>query len=529
MKCFTLIFCNPVFRVCRVRLPAFYVSLLFGAACLPSADAEVRLAPGFSSGMVLQRDVPSRISGWAAEGEKIQVQLGEHVVAEAVGRGEAAMWAVALPVFKAGSLPDLVIRGNNTITLTNLLAGDVWVCSGQSNMEMTLAKGPWCDYGGAQDADKEVAAANHPQLRLFNAREPSGWIACTPETARKFSAAAYFFGRDLSKDLGVPIGLVMAAVGGTAAEYWLPRSTLESRPGFAEAVTAARLTLEELGPADAAFRKALADWQKASKQAEADGVPPPPKPVTTLDKDQQERMASARVLENAGLYFAKRIEPLTAMPIKGAIWYQGEANITRHAEYADLMTRLIASWRKAWNQEEMPFLIMQLVNFGSRAPAGDHLWAELRAAQQAVVDSVPNSGLAVGIDIGDPKNIHPANKQEVGRRLARLALNLVYGREVVCSGPKPVDVRFEAGATVVEFDQPVVLQTGEESGFELADREGVFHPAKAQAGGNTIILSTPEVPEPSEIRYAWRDNPASTVSNAEGLPAAPFRKGRQQP
>ena len=488
------------------------------------ALADVRLAPVFSSNMLLQRDTPITLLGWADEGEQISISLGDQIVGTTIGQGKVKSWSIVLPQFQAGPISDLTIKGKNTLVLSHLMAGDVWVCSGQSNMEMTLAKGPWCEYGGALDSEREVAASHHSRLRLFNARDSLGWTICQPDTAQRFSAVAYFFGRDLSKETGVPVGLVLSAVGGTAAEYWLPRSVRETWAGFPEALKAARSILEELGPSDSAYRAALAEWQKVSKQAKKDGQRVPPQPVSTLSPAQQELMATARIVEKTGFYYEKRIEPLTLMPIKGVIWYQGEGNVTRHSEYAELMTQLVNSWRKAWNQKDLPFLIVQLVNYGSRAPSGEHLWAKLRVAQQTVVDSVPNTALTVGIDLGESKNIHPANKQDVGRRLALLALGKVYGHKNTYEGPKPLNTRFETGKVIVEFDQNVVLKTDGETGFELASKIGIFHPASAEATGKSITLTSSAVLDPDEVRYAWRDNPVATISNAEGLPSAPFHK-----
>lgn len=508
--------------------PRFFLTAWAAALGFTSTlYAEVRLSPVFGSQMVLQRDVPVTLSGWADPGEAVEVWIGDREVGRAVGAGPKTAWTVPLPVLQAGPVSDITIKGKNTLKLTDLLAGDVWVFSGQSNMEMTLAKGPWCEYGGVVDADREVAAANQPQLRLFNARENSGWTLCTPETARRFSAAAYFFGREVARQQDVPVGLVMVAVGGTAAEYWLPRATREAWSGFPPRLAEAKRTLAELGPIDEAQRQAMADWQKASKQAQKDGQPVPPKPAPKLDATQQERLAVARVIENTGFYYEKRVAPLTALRIKGAVWYQGEANLARHAEYQDLMTQLIGAWRQGWGQGDFPFLIMQLVNFGTKNPPGVNLWAELRAAQQAVAESVPNVGLAVGIDIGDPKNIHPANKQDVGRRLALVALKQVYGRDVVAAGPKPTAIRFEGAQARVDFDQPLLVKTERASGFELAGADGIFQPATAQAQGANVTVTSAQVPAPLTVRYAWQDNPAVSLFNAEGLPVAPFARTRE--
>lgn len=496
---------------------------------LNTAFGEIRLMPCFSSDMVFQREVPARIAGWADVGEAVVVKLGDKVVGKTVGAGVGTVWTVTLPVFKSGAIPDLTIEGKNSITLTHLLAGDVWICSGQSNMEMSLQAGPWCKYGGVLNVEQEVAAAVYPQLRLFNAREKEPWRMCTPESAKCFSAAGYFFGRELAQQLAVPVGLVQVAVGGTAAEYWLPRVARETWPGFAVALKEAQQTQRELGPLEEADRSVLAQWQKTVDEAKKSGSPLPPKPLPRLEPKQKERLYTAHIVENTGFYYDKRIAPLTMMPIKGAIWYQGEANIPRHAEYQELMTQLIGSWRQAWGQAEMPFLIMQLVNFGSPSGQGNSLWSELRAAQQRVAETVPHVGLAVGIDIGEPNNIHPKNKQEVGRRLALVALKQVYGQDVVATGPKLISATCAVGKVTLRFEpgdkgQSLVLKSGADSGFEVAGKDGKFVTALVAVQGHTITLSVPTVTDPRVVRYAWKDSPCVTLFNTTGLPAAPFQK-----
>ncbi len=473
--------------------------------------------------MVLQRDVPAKISGWAAPGEAVVVKLGGKVIGQASGAGAVTLWTVTLPVLSAGPVPDLTVEGNNTLTLTNLLAGDVWICSGQSNMEMTLQSGPWCTYGGARNASEEVAAANHPQIRLFTMLSKQPWAVCAPESARSFSAAAYFFGRELEQRLQVPIGLVQAAVGGTAAEYWTPRIAREKWPGFLSALENARRFEREQKPVIEAYEQ----WQKQVAEARRNGQPVPARPPEMTTALYAE-FSAARATVGTGKLYESRIQPLTAMTIKGSIWYQGEGNVDRAGEYADLLTQLIGGWRQAWGQGDFPFLIQQLVNFNGRPVT----WPELRAGQQKVVDTIPFTGLSVGIDIGDPGNIHPANKQEVGRRLALVALRDVYGNDVVAAGPRPTAARYEADQVLLTFDpgdgQPgLVLQAGADSGFEVAGRDGRFKPATAKVSATTLTLRTAEVPDPRVVRYAWHGNPPATLFNRAGLPAAPFQMNAQ--
>jgi sialate O-acetylesterase len=496
-------------------------------ACL----AEVSLPSCFSSNMVLQRDVPVKLTGWADVGEQVRVKVGDRVVAETIGEGPDTAWAVTLPASPAGEVPDLTVEGKNSITLTNLLSGEVWVCAGQSNMEMTLGEGPWCSYGGVENAAREIAAADHPQIRFFTSGTKTPWQICTPETAKKFSAAAYFFGRELHRSLGVPVGLAVAAVGGTPAEYWTPREAREAMSGFPEELAKANKIMQsELKVKFDTEREAIQEWRKAVAVARERGQSEPERPMPLLTPEQQEEVRSAIHAVSPGSGYEARVKPLTGMTVRGVTWYQGESNVPRAHEYAKLMKVLIEGWRSAWAQTDLPFLMMQLVNFGdgSTTAAGPG-WAKLREAQQSVADSVPGAALASGIDIGDPGNIHPKNKQEVGRRLALLALNRIYQKDVVALGPRVTALRRDDAKVLLLFDpggknQRVVLKGN--NGFELAGADGKFLPASAVLGpdGNEIIVAADKVADPVQVRYAWANNPPATIYNSAGLPAAPFKK-----
>ncbi len=484
--------------------------------------AEVLLSPGFSSNMVLQRDVPVRLTGWADVGERVRVKIGGQVVAEAVGQGPGSLWTAVLPAFSAGEVPDLTVEGKNRLMLTNLLAGEVWVCSGQSNMEMTLAQGAWCTYGGVLNEAEELAAANHPRLRFYTSGAKTPWQVCSPETAKMFSATAYFFGRELQRHLDIPVGLVVAAVGGTPAEYWTPRSARETDPGYAEEVVRARDILQsDLKKLFDADRKATADWQKAAAEAKRSGLSVPERPARMLTPDQEEQVRVAIHTESAGRGYASRVHPLTAMTVAGVIWYQGESNAARADQYAAMMRMLISGWRAAWNRPDLPFIKMQLVNFDR----GSGHWPALRAAQQAVADTEPSVWLATGIDIGDPVDIHPKNKYEAGRRLALVALDKVYQQDIVSSGPRLTAVRYDGDSVRLSFDAGGVGQTLElkgKGGFELAAADGIFRPAQVISAGQDLLVSAHAVDIPRAVRYAWADNPEVSLFNTDGLPAAPF-------
>jgi len=507
----------------RCLLPTLAVLLVMGR--LDVSCAEVRLAPCFGSNMVLQRDVPARVGGRADVGAEITVEFaGQKKTAKA---DQDSQWLVTLDPMPANSTPQVMTVtssiANQKSEIRNILLGDVWVCSGQSNMRMTVLKGPWCTYGGVQNGEQEAAAANYPQIRLCCGKAGE-WLICSPETVKSFSAAGYFFGRELHRRLNVPIGLAEGSQGATDAESWTPPAAI---PGFPETLAKAQPVLRELKPLGDADRDAFVKWAADVREAQKAGRQPPPRPVDRLTAEQKKHLEAASLVAGTGHCYETRIVRFTSMTIKGVIWYQGESNRPRADKYAELMTRLIGGWRKAWG-DDFPFLSMQLVNFGAGPSQPQSGFAELRAAQQKVADTVLKAGLAVGIDIGLPGEIHPPNKQEVGRRLALVALKQVYGHDVIASGPKVKDAKFVGDKVVLSFDpggrgQSLVLRSGAASGFELAGADGKFIPAAAELQGAQVNLTAPGVKQPCAVRYAWYDNPAATLFNSDGLPAFPFR------
>lgn len=505
------------------------VALLSAALAGPAAAAGVTLDACFTDHMVLQCDRPMRISGIAEAGAAVTVEFkGQRATATADADGG---WAVALDPLPADREAAVltarsVSRAGETsaVKIGNVLVGEVWICSGQSNMRMTVQKGPGCIGDGVLNADAEVAAAQYAEIRLVSGRA-GGWQVCAPETVATFSAAAYFFGRELHRQLQVPVGLVEGSMGATAAESWVPHHAYPQ-----EEVAAAVRTVQELQPRGDLDRKAFAAHADKVKEARAAGTPSPPRPPTLLTPEEMRRLEDATVVANAGNcfegFFAK--PAFLSLTVRGVIWYQGESNRARADRYANLMRRLIASWREAWRDEELPFVIMQLVNYGKEPGT----FPPLRAAQQEVADAVPGVFMAVGIDIGDPVDIHPRNKQEVGRRLALCALKGIYNADVVASGPVVREAAFEAGTVRLFCDaggaaERLVFIPGPVSGFEIAGLDGRFVPAAAVVRDHEIVLSNPDVRDARSVRYAWSDNPPVTLSNTVGLPAAPFQRSKR--
>jgi sialate O-acetylesterase len=475
------------------------------------AHAEVTLPKIFSSHMVLQRDMPIHLWGNAAAEEKITADfhgLTASTTADNIGR-----WSIYLPAQPAGGPFTLAIHGTNTIQLDDILLGDLWFASGQSNMEMPLNGFP----GNAviQNSAQEIAAANFPNIRfllvktdaadypLEDVKAATGWSVCTPDTAKSFSAVAYFFARDLQKALKdhVPIGLIDSSWGGTPAEAW---TSLDALGADAALMPVFATRAEHM---DHEITEDRLD--QADKLAREQGRPPTP------NRDWHPNPASWRP---AALYNAM-VAPFTPLPIRGVIWYQGESNSPHAALYNHLFSTMIQDWRIQWHQGNFPFLFVQISAFAS-TPKED--WGLLRDAQRRTLALV-DTGMAVTIDIGDEHNVHPSNKQAVGERLSLLARHIAFGENIVASGPLFRLAYPSAGAMHVWFQNAAGLQfRGTPEGFEVAGPDGIFVPANAHIDGETVTVESPAVPNPQYVRYAWPNFPKATLFNGAGLPASTF-------
>ena len=629
------------------------------AALAFNSRAEVRLPKIFSSNMVLQQGIEIPVWGWADAGERITVVFNKATVRARAGSD--GKWQATLPVQNAGGPYTMTIRGKNTIVLDNVMIGEVWICSGQSNMEWRVDQ--------SNNAAEEVAAAGYPAIRLFTvpkavAQFPqddlgSGeWVECSPETVAGFSAVGYFFGRNLHREMDVPVGLIHTSWGGTVAETWISPRTISNDNDFKpklvelqqmdlesyrrakmeqvkeilggeipredkgmngnepvwagldyndqnwksiktpmyweeqgyididgigwyrkdirlnEEQTNANLTLHlgkiddsditffngiEIGKTEGKYdhervytidRKYLRPgknviavrvhdtggnggiWGNPENQFLAIGSE-----QEDISGDWKFRISRAEVAAvNVGpnsyptLLFNAMIKPLVPYGIKGAIWYQGESNAGRAQQYRRVFPSLINDWRQHWNQGDFPFLFVSLANF-TEAPEqpGESDWAELREAQTMTL-SLPNTGMALAIDIGEAGDIHPRNKQDVGDRLALNALRIAYGKDVVNSGPMFSSVDFTDDRAVISFTEigsglKVNDRYGYLKGFAVAGADRKFFWAKAELlDENKVIVYSDDVPNPVAVRYGWANNPDDlNLYNMEGLPANPFR------
>jgi sialate O-acetylesterase len=483
------------------------------AAAVPGVLADITLAPLFRDGAVLQRDQPLIVWGRAAAAEKVAVKFRNQSVS--VITGADGRWRVTLKAEKVSGVPsELVVTGANTVVVRDVLVGDVWLCSGQSNMAFLVK--------GASNAESAIASAAFPMIRHFKvpnvvAEKPAddvsgGWVKCSPATVGSFSAVAYFFARDLHQLLNVPIGIVNSSWGGTQIEAWISEPTLRADPSAAEIFGRWEKRLAEHPAKVAEHAAAVAKWEASQAAGKAKRAPVKPEGP------------GSRFLPG-GLYNAM-IAPLVPYGLRGVLWYQGEANAARNTEYASLFTGMIRQWRADFGQA-LPFYFVQLANFESGAGNTGEVWAYQREAQAKAL-SLPNTGMAVTIDIGDPTDIHPTNKEEVGRRLALQARKQIFGENIVADGPTFASAKRDGAAMRVSFSNAEGLRlqparTNDRVSFEVAGEDKKFVPATARVDGSTVIVSSDRVRTPVAVRYAWRNSPDARLFNGAGLPAAPFR------
>ncbi|OQP68370.1 sialate O-acetylesterase [Niastella populi] len=626
-------------------------------------NAQLRLPKIFGDSMVLQRNAPMRIWGWASPAENITVQF--HNQNKTVHASASGSWEAVLAPEAAGGPYQLQVTGKTTITLKGILMGDLWVCSGQSNMEMPLN-----GWGQVYNYEQEIASANYPAIRLFTVeKDVQGqpvpdikggyWQTCTPRNIPPFSAVGYFFGRALHQQLKVPVGLINSTWGGTNIESWISNAGFRTEPAYAELMKLApeKSTAELSAQKEKVVRDYLhsvnldkidtsglsrwpvveyddnkwnnmtvpALWENQQPAVKIDGIlwfrkeiiideagagkPAVLKLGMIDDNDityvngikvggitgynvprvyninagilkKGKNIIAVRIEDTGGgggiygeaadcslavdgkttslagtwkynvesiilnagvgpndypsVLYNAMIHPIEKLAIKGAIWYQGENNAGRAVEYRKAMPLLINDWRKRFRIPAMPFYFVQLASYSASNGNSNKgsTWAELREAQ-SMAASLPNTGMAVTIDIGDAADIHPRNKQDVGKRLAALALQKTYGIKMIASGPVYKTMQVQGNKAVVQFTgigSGLMAKKGSAnalSGFEVAGADQQFYPAKATIAGATVVVSADEVAKPVAVRYAWADDAGNAnLFNKDGFPAAPFRTDR---
>ena len=494
------------------------LSILF-IICFAGAYADIRLPAIFSDNMILQRDMKVPIWGWGDSGEKVEVQFGHHKTKTKTGSD--GRWVLYLDPIESGGPFQLIIIGKNKVVIDNVLVGEVWVCSGQSNMAMTV--------GRSFNAEEEIAAANSPNIRFFQVKRAktkqplddflddpafsntsiNKWGSCDAASVKDLTAVGYYFIRDIYENLEVPVGIISASWGGTSAEAWTPKETLVKDKELSSILD------DWLGYNNEVkwLRDMYANYLKEVEEAKA------------------QKKEIPMYFNQPSVLFNGMIAPIIPYAIRGVTWYQGEGNALRARQYRRLFPAMIQSWREAWKQGDFPFLFVQLANFMEPADQPeDANWAELREAQASTLDKLTNTGMAVIIDIGEANDIHPKNKQDVGKRLALSALKIAYHQDVVYSGPMYKSMEIEESEIRIRFEETgsglmVKNRYGYVNGFAVAGADKIFYWAKACIKDEkTVVITCDKVSKPVAVRYNWSNNPGDTnLYNKEGLPASPFR------
>jgi sialate O-acetylesterase len=484
------------------------LGLLWVAGALHAA---VKLPAIISDHMVLQQGMPVRIWGSADAGESVKVGFqGQSVTVKAAENGRWSAWLK--PLVAAGPLEMTI----NNAAIKDVLVGEVWLGSGQSNMEFRLQT--------AVNHDEEIARADYPMIHLFQVKravadQPADdvvgtWQVCSPDSAKGFSAVEYFFGRDLQQNLHVPMGLIESDWGGTPAQSWTSKEAIASDAALKYVTDFWEKVLADYPAAKEKYdNTTLPAWNKAVEEAKAAGKTPPNRPGAPQGPGHPNTPA--------GLYNGM-IAPLVPYAIRGAIWYQGESNASEREAYIyrRLFGAMIEDWRNRWGEGDFPFLFVQLANYKSNV-----YWPVLRESQTETL-RLANTGMAVIIDIGESKNIHPTNKQDVGLRLALAARALTYQQPVEYSGPMFRTATAENGAIRVYLTHSDGMQArggGAITGFEIAGADGNYVAGEVKVDGNTLVVTSAQVANPVAVRYAWADDPVCNLVNQVGLPASPFR------
>ena len=503
-----------------------------------STASGLAVAPLFTDRMILQEGMPVPVWGWTTPGHTVTVSFATQTVtgtAGADGRWEARLQ----PLTTAAEGRTLTISdGPTTTTFQDVLVGEVWLCSGQSNMALRL---PLADGGPeavqkAGDTNLRLFSTNdalpwpmptEPRVRTFAPREKAyAWRHADPESAADMSAVAWFFAQELRRELKKPVGLILASRGGTLGESWISRQALRADPKL---VAMSDLTDQWFADGPAARQRqqaAQAAWKVATEAAKAAGKPEPAKPKN------EEALGTTSYASGCYNNFIAAMHPFA---MRGVIWYQGEGNggnnikqVSSGAKYERVLSTLITDWRQRWNQEHLYFLIVQLANYcpPPAAPLERDGWSEVRAAQALIATTVPDCGLAVINDLGDAKNIHPTRKAQVGQRLGLAARAKVYGQNVIYSGPVFKDMTISGSTVRMHFDQAhggLVAANGGLTGFAVAGADHQWAWAEARIDGDTVVLTSSAVPNPVAARYAWSIGAVGTLFNGAGLPASPFR------
>ncbi|RYU78543.1 sialate O-acetylesterase [Hymenobacter persicinus] len=481
--------------------------------CARAAFADVTLPALITDNLVLQQQTTVALWGWAAPGEVVTVTAGWHKQPAKATADAQGNWLVRLPTTKAGGPYTLTFQGHNRLVVSNVLLGEVWLCSGQSNMNFPVAKGSSKWMTGVVNEAEVVSNANYPAIRMFTVAQKvadaperdvrGSWVVCSPQTVGSFSAVAYFFGQEIHATLGVPVGLIHSSWGGTPAESWTRKDVLEQNSELRPILTRYDLGLTQRP----AYETALAAWKTEKAANPASKAPKPAEPQKATSNKSPYKLYNGMI---------RGLQPYT---LRGVIWYQGESNAERAWQYRTLFPALIANWRHDWQQPALPFYFVQIAPHKGQNP-------EIREAQLHTLQTVPHTGMVVTTDVGDSLDIHPRDKQTVGHRLALWALSHDYGQpKRAYSGPLYRSLSVSKGRVKLQFDHAAGLQAkgGALREFTIAGPDSVFRPAQAVIEGNAVVVWSDAVKQPVAVRFGWSKSPMPNLFNAAGLPASPFR------
>jgi sialate O-acetylesterase len=493
-------------------------AILAGAGWMETARADVRLPAIIGNNMVLQADKPLPIWGLAEPGEDVTVTLGE---AKAAAKADAkGSWSVKLPAQKASATAaEMTVAGKNSIKVTNILVGEVWAGSGQSNMQWSVSQ--------SANKDQEIQAADFPQIRLFLVPNVlsakalgdvnAAWVVCSPQTIPNFTAVLYFFGREIHKTLNVPVGLIGVSWGGSRIEPWITYDQFAAQPELKPDLDNFNKLKADLVESRKQYLALTKAWVEVADKAAAAGqeIPDPP----AIPANPLSQFTSPSAMYNG------MVHGLVPYALRGFLWYQGESNRGQGMHYADLMKGLITNWRNLWGSPDLPFLYVQLAPYvyDQNETALPEIWE----AQTAAL-AVPNTGMAVTTDIATVRDIHPPNKQDVGKRLALWALANTYGKkDLVYSGPLYESMAVEGDKIRIKFKHTspgLVSRDGKPlSWFSIAGEDKQFYPATATIDGDTVVVTSPKAAKPVAVRFGWNQIAEPNLSNKANLPASPFR------
>ena len=490
---------------------------------LIDVNADVKLPALVSDNMVLQQKSTIKVWGWADAGEEVTVHTGWSKKNYSTMTNKDGNWEVEIKTPKAGGPYTIEVTGNNSIIIENVMIGEVWLCSGQSNMHLMVGKygGPGDWRTGVNNYKEEIANGNYPGIRMFTVDRKTSdsalidvggkWLVCTPDTVGGFSAVAYFFGRDLHHELKVPIGLINSSWGGTPAEAWTRKDVLTADTGLNKIVERYQFIVDHNDSIREDYKARLDAWKKGVADSTITGREAKSPPRAPLMKGGHK---APYLIYNA------MVAPLLNYRIKGVVWYQGENNARMAWQYRTLFPKMIENWRHDFNQGDFPFYFVQIAPHRSQNP-------EIRESQLLTYRKVKNTGIVVTTDVGDSVNIHPRNKQTVGYRLSLWVLaNTYHKKGIVFSGPLYKSMKIDGDRIRIKFDfvgDGLMCKGDSLIHFTICGEDKKFVPAKAMIEGDEVIVWNDKVKNPIAVRFAWEYIPMHNFFNKNGLPASPFR------